>query len=310
MNDTTTTLAQPTLGKRLTDSVTQFFLAPANARPLAALRIGLACVLLCQALALASNVMGLFAPTQGVVQWWINETMIIPGVPRVRWLVELLAPLGVSEAHCVRFLFLLYVAGLSALALGWHTRIAAGIAWLTHLTLMMSGRSSLYGVDDFAHIFLFYLIWFPAGHAWSLDVMYGRASTTPDWSARLALRVFQIHMCVVYFSSGIEKAMTPPYQWWDGNVIFRAAQFPEYRMFDMDWMADWPIVAILAAIGSLVIEIGYPFFCWPRLTRKLGALATIGLHVGIAVMMGLVSFAALMIVLTGAAWLFSPEPEV
>ncbi len=304
------TVARPVATSSWRNAVAHFFLAPATAKPLAALRIGLAAVLVCQALTLARTVPELFAPTQGMVRWDVNERLLAPGVPRIRWFVDIMAGLGIGEVLSVRLLFITYVAGLSALMVGWHTRIAAVVSWATHLTLLMSCKSSLYGVDDFAQIALFYLIWFPAGHAWSLDVMQGRVKEEPTWDSRLALRVLQIHLCVIYFSSGILKATAPPYQWWDGEVIWRSSLMPEYyTFFDLTWMADVPIVPKLIAWGTLAIEIGYPIFCWIPKTRKLGALATIGLHVGIAVMMGLVSFAAVMIVLTGSAWLVSGEVE-
>jgi len=46
---------------------------------------------------------------------------------------------------------------------------------------------------------------------------------------------------------------------------------PEYRQLDLTWLADVPLLVKLAAWGSLVIEIGYPFFVWPPMTRKIGA---------------------------------------
>jgi len=188
-------------------------------------------------------------------------------------------------------------------------RIAAVTAWLTHLTLMMSNRSSLYGVDDFANIALFYLMWVPAGQYWSLDVMAGRVSSAPSSAARVGLRVIQIHLCLVYLSSGIEKAITPPFQWWDGEVIWLTTTLPDYRMFDLEWLADYPWIVKLACWGSLGLEIGYAFLIWPRATRKLTAYSTLAMHLGIAIFMGLVSFGAVMMVLTGSVWLFSPEVD-
>jgi hypothetical protein len=64
----------------------------------------------------------------------------------------------------------------------------------------------------------------------------------------------------------------------------------------------------LAGLGTLVIETFYPIFVWPRRTRTLWALATISLHVGIAVFMGLVSFSAMMAVFTGSMFLVSGTP--
>jgi hypothetical protein len=294
---------------RLQQAAVDFVSRPATAKPLAALRIGLSTVLLAQALAFGGSVLDLFAPSHGVMQSSLTELMLVPGVPRTRWVVELLAPLGISEAACVRGLFVLYVAGLSALLLGWHTRLAAVTAWLTHLILMMSGRASLYGVDEFAHIFLFYLMWMPAGAYWSLDVLSGRTSSAATFAARLGLRVLQIHLCVVYLTSGLEKALTPPYQWLDGEVIWRTSILPDYRQFDLEWLVNVPFLVKLASWGALAIELAYAFLVWPRRTRTLMALSTLGLHLGIAVLMGLVSFGAVMMVLTGSVWLFSPEVE-
>jgi hypothetical protein len=300
--------ARSAFWSRMQQKAIAFVAAPAYAKPLAALRIGLAAVLIVQALAIASHVLELFGP-RGFVQWSLGEAMLFEGVPRIRWLAEALAPLGVSENFCVRAVFVLYVAGLSALLFGWHTRAAAVTAWFTHLILMMSERSSLYGVDDFAHIVLFYCMWFPVGHFWSMDQQAGRVSGAPSFAARLSLRVLQIHLCIVYFSSGIEKLTAPGHQWLTGEVIWKAAMLPEFQQFDMSLLADFPWLAKLVTWGTLAVELGYTFLVWPRFTRKFMVLNTIAMHVGIALTMGLVSFSAVMIVLSASAWLFSPEPQ-
>jgi hypothetical protein len=217
--------------------------------------------------------------------------------------------MGISEAACVRGVFLLYVAGLSALLMGWHSRLAAFTAWFTHLTLMMSDRTPLYGVDDFAHIALFYCLCMPVGHAWSLDVLAGRVSAMPSFAARLSLRVLQIHLCVVYLSSGIDKATAPPYQWWDGELIWMTAMSPDYGKFPAEWLASVPWLPTILGLGALFVELAYAFLVWPQRTRRWMAGSTVLLHVGIALFMGLWSFGAVMIVLTASAWLISPEVD-
>lgn len=301
-------LAKPTFLQRLGAAFEKFVAAPASPRPLAALRIGIAATLLLQALAIAGNVMVLFG-SRGVVQWSLTDNLIFPGVPRIRWLVELLGPIGLTEDFVVRGTFVLYVAGLSALLFGWHTRLAAFTAWFTHLLLMMSHRSSLYGVDDFAHIVLFYFVWMPIGHAWSLDVAAGRVTSAPSFAARLSLRVLQLHLCLVYLSSGIEKATAPGHQWLTGEVLWRSLVLPEFAQFDLSWLADYPWILRLSTWGTLALELGYAFFIWPRWTRVPTALATIGMHLGIAVLMGMVTFGLLMMCLTACVWLVPSEPR-
>ena len=63
---------------------------------------------------------------------------------------------------------------------------------------------------------------------------------------------------------------------------------------------------MLAGWGTLMVEIGYAFLIWPRRTRKAWCIATIGLHLGLALFMGLVFFSALMILLTVCLFLI-PE---
>ena len=67
-------------------------------------------------------------------------------------------------------------------------------------------------------------------------------------------------------------------------------------------MAQVPWLSKAVSWGTLVIEIGYPFFVWPRRTRGLWVLLTLSLHAGIALFMGLWLFSGTMAVLTFAAF--------
>jgi hypothetical protein len=291
------------MGYRLVANVGRWLTAPAGGRPLAALRIGLAAVLLGQAFEIAGSLHALYGE-HGILQWVVNPYNDPPGLPRLTWVVAALAPLGVGAAAAVQGVFLVYVASLACLLLGWRTRTAAALAWLTHLMMKVTGSANIYGVDEFAHIGLFYCIWMPVARAWSVD-RWGRPDE-PTWESGLALRVLQLHVCLVYFSSGVEKATGE--QWWNGEAIWRALLRPDFGQYDMTWLAEHAWVAVLAGWGTLAVEIGYAFFVWHRRTRPLMVAATIGLHLGIAVMLGLGSFAAVMIVLNVAAFLVPRRP--
>ena len=64
------------------------------------------------------------------------------------------------------------------LLLGLRTRVAAVAAWLTHASMNVTGFLSIYGVDEFANIALFYMIWMPVGDEISLDRRTGRSTNT------------------------------------------------------------------------------------------------------------------------------------
>ncbi len=281
-----------------------FLSGASSSRPLAVLRIGLAAVLLAQAFALAPYVF-LFFGEHGIVQAPITNALVSASLPRVTYLVTLLAPYIHDERMVLLGCFGLYVAALHLLLVGWNTRTVAIIAWLLHLSLKTTANTSAYGVFEFATIGLFYCAVLPVGAALSMDASSWRRDSV-SFEAKIGLRVLQLHLCIVYLSSGIEKIRGE--QWCNGEAIWRAVMRPRFAMFDLSWLAAYPTMAMLAGWATLAIEIGYAFFVWPQRTRRLWALATIGMHLGIAVVLGLWSFSAVMIVLNIAAFLVPATP--
>lgn len=89
------------------------------------------------------------------------------------------------------------------------------------------GYTMTYGVDQYASVFLFYLMWIPAGAACSLDAAIGRTSQAPTAMARLGSRVLQLHLCLSYLASGIAKSAGV--QWWNGELLWRALSLPVYQ---------------------------------------------------------------------------------
>ncbi|SEL48682.1 hypothetical protein SAMN05444354_106187 [Stigmatella aurantiaca] len=287
------------LGQRLAS----FALAPSSPHPLGAFRIGVALILLAQTWMLSDGVLALFG-SKGLIQWAISEPMSAPWLPRIGTLAPVVQRFGLSPDECVYGVGVLYVLSLVGLLLGWRTRLSAFVAWLTHTTLINSGGMFAYGVEIFAHISLAYCVLMPVGSAFSLDVKAGRESDAPSPLATLALRVLQLHLCLVYLSTGVEKALGP--QWQDGEALWKALMQPLYGQFDFAWMASVPLLTKLVTWSTLVIEIGYPLCVWPRQTRLLWVALTLGLHLGIGLFMGLWLFSGIMAVLTFTVFGFAP----
>ena len=214
---------------------------------------------------------------------------------------EGLLPLGISEHTAIILLLSVYAGSLLALALGFHTRLSAFLAWGLHLSLVTSGFASYYGVDQLANTFLFYLLLFPSGRAGRSRSRRRRDETIPVG----CLRVMQIHLCVIYLAAGLDKAMGS--QWWNGEAIWQTVSQPIFSTFDLSWLARHSWIPMLAGWGTLVVEIGYAFLIWPRRTRKAWCIATIGLHLGTCLFMGLVFFSSVMILLTSCLFLIPEE---
>lgn len=139
------------------------------------------------------------------------------------------------------------------------------------------------------------LIWIE-GEGLAIRRSFGPSSAL----ARFGLRILQLHLCVVYLATGIDKTMGS--DWWDGEAIWRSIQFYGLPYLQTLTLASHVWLAKLMSWGTLLIESGYPVFIWPRKTRAFFVTAILGLHIGIAATLGLWSFSAMMIVLTFSAF--------
>lgn len=289
------------------DRFMMFFFKPASALPLAVFRIGIAAILLVQAFLMRSTVMSFFAST-GLMQKKLTDVLADLSLPSLNSAITIAASFGVSEQKAIMAFGTIYIVFLVTLLLGFFTRTSAFVVWLLHWSFLNTGFSGAYGADMYAHIFLFYLVVIPCGEALSVDKLISKKEVAPSWQARLSLRVMQLHMCISYFASGVEKATGE--QWWNGEVIWRALNTPNYSIGNFLWFADVPIVPMALGWGVLAIEIFYSVMVWRKETRMLWVMLTVSLHVGIAILLNLHIFGLLMCVPTIALFAFSSEEHV
>jgi CubicO group peptidase (beta-lactamase class C family) len=276
---------------------------PVSPRPLAGLRVGLPLLLLVHLVWLSDDFLSLHG-SRGIIPWELTDLLRDPWVPGLPTLAKAFLPLGISEHTAITLLLSGYAGSLLSLALGIRNRLSAFLAWGLHLGLVTSAFASYYGVDQLANSFLFYLFVFPSGRAWrfaSRPVSSRREETIPVG----CLRVMQVHLCVIYLAAGLDKAMGS--QWWNGEAIWQTVSQPAFSTFDLRWLATHSWIPMLAGWGTLVVEIGYALLIWPRRTRKVWCIATIGLHLGTCLFMGLVFFSGVMILLTSCLFLIPEE---
>ena len=286
--------------------ISKFMLAPASPKPLAALRIGLAGILLWQAFSVGEAMLSLSA-SDGLVPQGIVEQLHAAQFPNFNGLIYMLTSYGVAEKTTLLCLGLLYFASLLFLLLGAYTRSSAIVVWFLNWAFMNTGYSGTYGVDTYTHVFLFYLIWLPCAGAYSADAWLGRVSIAPSCEARLGLRVLQLHMCISYLASGIEKSMSP--LWWNGEIPWEAFNLPSYSRIDLHWMAQVPWLPVLLGLSTLLVEAGYCIFIWHKSTRAIWIMATCMLHIGIAIFLQLPIFGILMCMLTLTIFGVSADPS-
>jgi hypothetical protein len=277
---------------------------PVSARPLAGLRVGLPLLLLVHLVWLSNDILSLHG-SRGIIPWELTDLLRDPWVPGLPTLARAFRPLGINAHAAIILLLSAYAGSLLSLALGFHARLSAFLAWGLHLSLVTSGFASFYGVDQLANTFLFYLFLFPSGRAWTFESPPASSSGQEATIPVGCLRVMQLHLCVIYLAAGLDKAMGR--QWWNGEAIWQAVSQPAFSTFDLSGLASHSWIPMLAGWSTLAVEIGYAFLVWPRATRKAWCIATIGFHVGVGLFMGLVFFSGVMILLTGCLFLIPEE---
>lgn len=292
--------------------INKWLFEPAGPEPLSFLRIATALVGLLILVTLSGNFMQVYG-SEGFVEWVIsNEFFRISYLPSLIEPVAFLAEYGVSESVCLHGTITVYAIVLFCLLLGWHTRIMAMTAWILHLALNNTSIMFGYGVETFLHIGLFYSMIAPSAGKWSLDARAGRViGRTPNDAAGFWIRVIQLHLCIVYLNAGLAKSLG--IDWWNGDAIWRATMQPSFQQFNLEWLAWVPVLSIVGGWATLLIETVYPVAMYIRRLRRPWLVATIGMHLGIALFMGLWLFSTMMIVMNIAGFWWPhrtlPQPE-
>jgi hypothetical protein len=269
--------------------------------PLALFRIGLAGVLLIQTASLIGHFDDLYG-RHGFVDWDVMTDGPTTDLPNLATFERIVTTVGLSSSYVLPAFFSLYLATLFCLTVGYRTRISAGVAVVAHAALMVSAQWSIYGVDQFAQIGLFYCLLLNVGHALSLDRAAGRVSAVPSFGNWLGLKILQTHVCIAYAASGIEKGLGE--QWWNGEAVWRAAMSVHDPRFDYSFVATAPGLAVVACWMTLFLEAGAIVFVWRPLPRRFWLIGITLMHLGIAALMNLWAFSALMIVFDLAAFGF------
>jgi hypothetical protein len=221
-------------------------------------------------------------------------------IPRLGWLVAFGTHVGLCEEIVLSVAwFCLLVAGCGLLV-GLACRYSAVLAWFLHLCAAKSGGFMSYGVDNFMTIGLFYLMLSPLPDRYALDWRLREVRLKNPQLLGFWRRVLQLHLCVIYFFSGLTKCLGSG--WWDGSNVWRALIHPPFNVIDPEILAGWKYLFPVAGIFICLLEIGYPAFIWNSKTRKVWLISVCAMHAGIGLAMGMYLFAFIMIILNVAAF--------
>ena len=215
--------------------------------------------------------------------WWFSS-------PAAVWAVHLFA-----------------LAVFALLMVGWKSRWASILAYLLAAGYWSRAPAAMFGLDQINLILAFYVMLGPSGDAVSVDrclaAGQGEMSQRSSVGANVAVRLLQVHMCVIYFFAGAGKLAGS--SWWDGTALWLAWANTGYQTVDLTWLAEWPRMINLLTTGSLLWELSFCVFIWPRLTRPVVLAGGVLLHLGIGISMGMMTFGLVMLI--GCCSFIPPE---
>ncbi len=134
-------------------------------------------------------------------------------------------------------------------------------------------------------------------------------SVKPSVAANFAVRALQIHVCIIYAAAGLSKLKGNA--WWDGTAVWHTLSNFEFAPMESSvylWLLSALarqnlLLNLFIASGTyftLFFEICYPFLIWGRKTRWLMLSMALILHGFIGTLMGLKTFALMMVVMNMA----------
>ena len=295
--------------ERFTTRLLEFLFPAGTDSWLATLRVGIGFEVALYSLSLRNDWTHLLSGTLRK----LAEALLSPEshfIPRLGWIIDLGAHVGLHEATVLLVAWACLLAAACGLVAGLGCRVSAVTAWFLHLCAAKSGGFVSYGMDNFMTIGLFYLMLSPLPDRYSLDWQLRELRPKQPQLLGFWCRVLQLHLCIIYFFSGLTKALGSG--WWDGSNVWRALIRPPFNLIDPEILVRWKYMFPVAGVLICLVEFGYPFLIWSRKTRKIWLFAICGMHIVIGITMGMYLFSLIMIVLNVAAFgpgLFDAETK-
>jgi hypothetical protein len=270
------------------------------------------------------------------VQYWTHEVKNF--VPGLGW-QELPSEISqgasswsvwyhIDDPFWIVFLHVAFLLAMFMYTVGFCTKMSGVVTWIATLSYINRMPNMTFGMDVMMVIVQTCLLIGPTGAVCSVDHWLQRRrfwwwridAVNPDTVpksglANLALRILQIHFCIVYLVTGLAKLQG--HFWWSGDAVYLTIDNPIFAPMQSSIYMNalvfitkhrWLYSVVFSALAwsTLALEIGFPALIWNRRTRWLMLTGSVMLHTGIGFVMGLGAFSMFMLIFVAS---FVP-PEV
>jgi hypothetical protein len=275
----------------------RFLFGPISARPLGAFRIVFGLLLLVYLAVMSAE-----------FDYWYTGAGLLPGSEARQAAGPFrISPLNyIQDPTIARLFWAVTVTAAVGLTLGWRTRFMSVLLYLGMLSLYHRNVTANGGPDAVPMLVCFYLMLCPSGAAFSLDALRAakkRGTPAEPLIAPWGLRLLQMQICLIYFQSCVIKCDGA--SWMNGTVVHYLLFNHEFGQFNMEWLAQYPLMINMMTHGAILIEFALAFWLWFRPTRRWAILGGVALHTGIRPVLNVPGFGETMI----AAYLVFLAPD-
>jgi hypothetical protein len=179
--------------------------------------------------------------------------------------------------------FIGLMAATVSLILGFCTRLSSILVFLGLMSLSNRNFFIDNAGDDLMRINCFFLMFCPAGAAYSLDRWIkrrrGRATALLELQSPWGFRLIQMQVAYLYVNTFVLKL--PGEGWQDGTAMYYALNYLELRRFSFKYMFYYLWQIKVATYGVMVGEFFMGFLIWWRKLRYFILAVGFALHFGI-----------------------------
>ncbi len=190
---------------------------------------------------------------------------------------------------------LVFVLLLVLLLFGIGGRFLMTLAWILNMGFLQRNFAINFGADILCSVMMFYLCFAQSCERLSvLNLLKNKkVFRSSDILSSVMIRMMQIQLCVIYAYTGFEKLKGGT--WWDGTALWNVVANPQMMAFDMSFLRNFPTFISIMTFTTLIFEIYFTPAVMSKRMRPWLFLIGFGLHMGIALLMGLMPFSASML---------------
>jgi predicted DCC family thiol-disulfide oxidoreductase YuxK len=183
------------------------------------------------------------------------------------------------------------------LAIGFWSRLSALVVFVTFTSICHRNPILLNSGDSFLRIASFFIIFTPAGEAFSVDRLLGLArgkiSGPPKPRAPWAMRLIQLQLSFVYLYAFVWKTMGA--MWLSGTAVYYTSRLQEFWRFPVPYIFTHLWTMKLWAWSTLIIEFSLGVLVWIKELRYVVLIGGVLLHAGIDYSMNIPLFGFIMV---------------